>query len=75
MKIKKSQSAAQGGAGGATIADRFKLDAVASGPAYKGPTVGRTASLCALIAGAISLALIAALTYVLGMHWDYLMPA
>lgn len=76
MKIKKSMSApAPAGTGGATIADRFKLDAVASGPAYKGPTAGKTASMCALIAGIISFGLIGALTWVLYMHWDYLMPA
>lgn len=76
MKIKKSKSAAApAGAGGAAIADRFKLDPVASGPAYKGPTVGKTASLCAVIAGIISFGLVGALTFVIYKHWEYLMPA
>ncbi len=74
MKIKKSKVAPTGGAGGAAIADRFKLDAV-SGPAYKGPTIGKTASLVALIAGFISLALAASVTILLYLHWDYLMKA
>lgn len=76
MKIKKSKiTAAPTGTGGATIADRFKLDAVAFGPAYKGPTTGKTATTCALIAGIISFGLIGVLTFVLYTHWDYLMRA
>ena len=74
MKIKKSKAAPAGGAGGAAIADRFKLDAP-SGPAYKGPTIGKTASLVALIAGFISLALVASVTVLLYLHWVFLMPA
>ena len=74
MKIKKSKAAPANGAGGAAIADRFKLDTV-SGPVYKGPTIGKTASLVALIAGFICLGLAATVTTLLYLHWDYLMRA
>ncbi|MGN0854710.1 MAG: hypothetical protein ACI4R9_04235 [Kiritimatiellia bacterium] len=76
MKIKKSKfTPASAGTGGAAIADRFKLDPSATGPAYKGPTTGKTAATCALVAGIISFGLIGILTFVLYSHWEYLMPA
>lgn len=76
MKIKKSiTKPAPAGTGGAAIADRFRLDPVAAGPAYKGPTIGRGASLAALIAGFIGLGLALSLTIMLYLHWDFLMPA
>ena len=57
--------------GGATIADRFKLDipdANAKPPAGKATTA-------AAIAGLIGLAIAGILTYLLWQHWEYLMPA
>ncbi len=76
MKIKKPMSApAPQGTGGAAIADRFKLDAVASGAAYKGPTTGKAAAISALVAGLIALVIAGTLTFIIYQHWDYLMPA
>lgn len=83
MKIKKAKSMTikKGGdsAGGAAIADRFKLEpdagsGAAAGGAKAG-TVSRKAALCALIAGFISLALVGSLTLVILFHWLFLMPA
>ena len=61
------------GPGGATIADRFKLDmpdpnaakASASGPF----------TTAALIAGLVALGVSGILTYMLWQHWEFLMPA
>lgn len=54
--------------GGATIADRFKLDA----PVQKQAPNGTTAVfICALIA----LGVVGVLTYMLWKHWEFLMPA
>ncbi|MBO7482612.1 MAG: hypothetical protein J6U17_01840 [Kiritimatiellae bacterium] len=83
MKIKKpiTTAKAPGGApapaapaGGAAIADRFRLD-VPAGPSAANGTVGKTAALCALVAGGISLAVAGILTFLLYSHWEYLMPA
>ena len=57
--------------GGATIADRFKLD-VPETPAAKGGSVGKTAATIALVVGFAALALAGILTFVLYQHWDYL---
>ena len=59
-------------AGGATIADRFKLDMTE--PAKK-PTVSSTASTVAGIAGLVALIVAGVLTYILYQHWEFLMPA
>lgn len=81
MKIKKSKTMTikKGGdaAGGAAIADRFRLDAGGAGSsAHAGvKTVSRKAALCALIAGFIALALVGSLTLVMMFHWLFLMPA
>ena len=67
MTIKKKT--VEGASGGATIADRFKLDAPAPKPAA---TKGGTAAfICALIA----LGVAGVLTYMLWKHWEFLMPA
>jgi len=58
--------------GGATIADRFKLDA--PDPAAK-KSAGGPAATVAAIAGLIALAVVGILTYVLWQHWEFLMPA
>ena len=75
VKVKPTGSPAASASpagGGATIADRFKLDMPdpkarksASGPA----------TTCALVAGLIALAVVGILTYVIWQHWEFLMPA
>ena len=57
-----------GAPGGATIADRFKLDAPVQKQAPKGTTA---VFICALIA----LGVAGGLTYMLWKHWEFLMPA
>ena len=59
-------------AGGATIANRFKLDMTE--PAKK-PTVSSTATTVAGVAGLIALIVAGILTYILYQHWGFLMPA
>ena len=54
--------------GGATIADRFKLDAPVQKQAPKGTTA---VFICALIA----LGVAGVLAYMLWKHWEFLMPA
>ena len=72
MKIKKT--VVKPSAGSATIADRFKLDA--PDPAAVKTSAGdRKASMIALVAGLVALALSGVLTYVLYQHWEFLMPA
>lgn len=77
MKIKKPIPA--GGpvgatTGGATIADRFKLDLTNPAEA-KGPTVGKKETTFAFAAGLLALAVAGLLTYILYQHWVSLMPA
>ena len=59
---------AAGATGGATIADRFKLDAPVQKQAPKGTTA---VFICALIA----LGVVGVLAYMLWKHWEFLMPA
>ena len=59
-------------AGGATIANRFKLDMTE--PAKK-PAASSTATTVAGVAGLIALIVAGILTYVLYQHWEFLMPA
>ena len=78
MTIKKpmkapapAPDAAAPATGGATIADRFKLDMTEpKKPAATGP-----ASTIAAVAGLLALALAGILAYVLYQHWDFLMRA
>ena len=75
MKIKKplpNQGAPAGATGGATIADRFKLEPTT--PQKEGATVGKKGTMWALIAGVASLAVAGILTFVLYQHWEFLMP-
>ena len=79
MTIKKpmkapapASDAAAPAAGGATIADRFKLDMTE--PAKK-PAAGGPASRIAAVAGLLALAVAGILTYILWQHWEFLMPA
>ena len=59
-------------AGGATIANRFKLDMTEP---EKKPAAGGTATTVAGVAGLIALVVAGILTYILYQHWEFLMPA
>lgn len=78
MTIKKTikkpttTAAAAPAAGGATIADRFKL---APTTPVAGATVNKKAAMYAFIAGLLALAVSGVLTYILYQHWEFLMPA
>ena len=79
MTIKKpmkapapASDAAAPATGGATIADRFKLDLTE--PAKK-PAAGGPAATVAAVAGLLALAVAGILTYILWQHWEFLMPA
>jgi len=79
MKIKKPATAAApavpAAAGGATIADRFKLDPVAPKGAKggaKGGTTSKGAAMAALIAALVALATAAFLVYTLYAHFEFL---
>ena len=77
MKIKKPMTVkASGaeGAGGAAIADRFKLEPVDNAASRAG-TVGKKSAMVALIFGLIALGITVALTLTIYKHWEYLMPA
>ena len=79
MTIKKPMKAAAPAAdtaataaGGATIADRFKLDMTE--PEKKSAAGGKSTTF-AVAAGLIALAVAGILTYILWQHWEFLMPA
>ena len=79
MTIKKPMKAAAPAAdatapaaGGATIADRFKLDMTAP---EKKPAAAGASTTVAGIAGLIALVVAGILTYILYQHWEFLMPA
>ncbi len=76
MKIKKPLPGAGASAGatpgGATIADRFKLEPTT--PQKDVATVGKKGTLWALLAGVAALAVAGILTFVLYQHWEFLMP-
>ena len=63
MTIKKQAS------GGATIADRFKLDTP------QAPKAAGKGTKAAFIAALLALVVAGVLTYVLYQHWEFLMPA
>ena len=74
MTIKKSNNgavAAGASAGGAAIADRFKLAPTAPSATA---TVSKKSAMWALIAALVATAASAILTYTLYKHWDFLMP-
>ena len=78
MKIKKTKvMKAPGGegAGGAAIADRFKLDPVATTAAPRNGSISKTAATTALVFGLIALAVTVTLTVMIYKHWEFLMPA
>jgi len=72
MKTPEAATVAAPAAGGATIADRFKLDM--PDPAAQKPTTGKS-TVFAVVAGFLALVVAGALTYVLWQHWEFLMPA
>ena len=59
-------------AGGATIANRFKLDMTEP---EKKPAAAGASTTVAGIAGLIALVVAGILTYILYQHWEFLMPA
>ena len=59
-------------AGGATIANRFKLDMTEPG---KKPAASGKSTTCAVAAGLLALAVAGILAYILWQHWEFLMPA
>ena len=77
MTIKKATGASDTAAemapvtGGATIADRFKLD-IPDEKTTKGPGKGTTV---AFIAGIAALAVVGILTFVMYQHWEFLKDA
>ena len=79
MTIKKPMKAAAPAAetaapaaGGATIANRFKLDMTEP---EKKPMASSTATTVAGVAGLVTLVVAGILTYILYQHWEFLMPA
>ena len=79
MTIKKpmktaatAADAAAPAAGGAAIANRFKLDMTEP---EKKPAASSTATTVAGVAGLIALIVAGILTYILYQHWEFLMPA
>jgi len=58
---------------GATIADRFKLDAP-DPAALKKATASKKATQFALTAAVLALVVAGILTFTLYQHWDFLMP-
>ena len=79
MTIKKPMKAAEPTdtpaapvTGGATIADRFKLDL--QDPNAKKASAG-TGTLVAVIAAFVALALAGILTFVIYQHWEFLQAA
>ena len=77
MKIKKTKmmkTPASEGAGGAAIADRFKLDPVDT-TAPRNGYISKNAATTALVFGLIALAVTITLTVMIYKHWEFLMPA
>ena len=79
MTIKKpmkapapASDAAVPAAGGATIADRFKLDMTEP---EKRPAASSTFTTVTGVAGLVALIVAGILTYILYQHWEFLMPA
>ena len=76
MTIKKNNPAAAAAPapGGATITDRFKLNAPAASDSGAG-VVSKPATFVALLAGLIALHVAVLLTYMLFRHWEFLVNA
>ena len=75
MKLKKSDSgspqpsAPAPSAGGAVIADRFKLD-VDDGAGKDPAGVGKTAAMCALIGSLACIAMLGVVAWLLYQNWE-----
>ena len=77
MKIKKTKmmkTPASEGAGGAAIADRFKLDPVDT-TAPRNGYISKKAATTALVFGLIAFVITVTLTVMIYKHWEFLMPA
>ena len=77
MKIKKPKmmkTPASEGAGGAAIADRFKLDPVDT-TAPRNGYISKKAATTALVFGLIAFVITVSLTVMIYKHWEFLMPA
>jgi hypothetical protein len=77
MKIKKTKPMkAPGGesAGGAAIADRFKLEPVDT-TAPRNGYISKNAAMSALVFGLIAFVVTVTLTVMIYKHWEFLMPA
>ena len=72
MKVATSAGAATPSAGGATIANRLKLDMPDPGAKKSAPA--GVATKCAATAGCLALIVAGILTFILYQHWDFLMP-
>ena len=78
MKIRKTKPmkvAGGEGAGGAAIADRFKLDPVDTTAAPRNGCISKTAATTALVFGLIALAVTVTLTVMIYKHWEFLSQA
>ena len=78
MKIKKTKPmkvAGGEGAGGAAIANRFKLDPVATTAAPRNGYISKNAAMSALVFGLIAFVVTVTLTVMIYKHWEFLMPA
>ena len=77
MKIKKTKmmkTPASEGAGGAAIADRFKLDPVDT-TAPRNGYISKKAATTALVFGLIAFVITVSLTVMIYKHWEFLMSA
>ncbi len=74
MKIKKTKmmkTPASEGAGGAAIADRFKLDPVDTTAPRHG-YISKSAATTALVFGLIAFVITVTLTVMIYKHWEFL---
>lgn len=74
MKIKKTKmmkTPASEGAGGAAIADRFKLDPVDT-TAPRNGYISKKAATTALVFGLIAFVITVTLTVMIYKHWEFL---
>ena len=76
MKIKKPMKKPAGGegAGGAAIADRFKLEPVDTTAPRHG-YISKSAATTALVFGLIAFVITVTLPVMIYKHWEFLMPA
>lgn len=77
MKIKKTKTIkapSSEGAGGAAIADRFKLEPVDT-TAPRNGYISKNAATTALVFGLIAFVITVTLTVMIYKHWEFLMPA